>query len=146
VKLGDHEGVVNEIGLFVCSIDTLDNRRVIVPNAKATADVIENYTANPLRRVDINVGVSYGADLSRVREVLNTAATLVPHRDPAKGHQIFLAGLGGSSVDFQVRIWAHPDKYWDVWDQGAEVVKNALDQANISIPFPQLDVHLDRST
>ena len=144
VVMGGNEGIVREIGLFVCALDSLDNRRVIIPNATATAGVIENYTSNPPRRVDINVGVSYDANLAQVRQVLDAAAKSVPNRDANQGHQIFLAGLGGSSVDFQVRIWTHPDNYWDVWDQGTEIVKNALDQAGISIPFPQMDVHLDK--
>ncbi len=144
VKLGSYEGIVKEIGLFVCALDTLDNRRVIVPNATATGGVIENYTSNPLRRVDIDVGVAYDADLKRARQVLEAAAASVPNRDPSRGHQVFLAGLGASSVDFQVRVWTHPDHYWDVWDKTTEIVKSALDEAKISIPFPQMDVHLDR--
>ncbi len=144
VKLGANEGVVKEIGLFVCSLDTPDNRRVIVPNATATGGVIENFTSNPLRRVDIDVGVAYDADLARVRQVLDAAAARAPHRDGGQGHQVFLAGLGDSCVNFQVRVWAHPAHYWEVWDKTTELVKNALDEAKISIPFPQLDVHLDR--
>ncbi|MCA9713353.1 MAG: mechanosensitive ion channel [Myxococcales bacterium] len=144
VVMGGNEGIVREIGLFVCALDTLDNRRVIMPNATATGGVIENYTSNPLRRVDINVGVSYSSDIPRVRQVLDAAAKTVPHRDEKHGHQIFLAGLGASAVEFQVRIWTDPQYYWDVWDLGTEIVKKSLDQAGITIPFPQMDVHVNK--
>ena len=106
--------------------------------------VIENYTHNELRRVDIDVGVSYGADIDAVRQVLDAAAAQVPGRDAEAGHQIFLKGLGASSVDFQVRVWCSPAIYWDVWYATVRAAKWALDDAGISIPFPQLDVHLDK--
>ncbi|MGB1274354.1 MAG: mechanosensitive ion channel family protein, partial [Nannocystaceae bacterium] len=67
IKVGDLEGTVHEINLFVSSLDTLDNRRLIVPNSSITSGAIENYTANDLRRVDICVGVDYGANLAEVR-------------------------------------------------------------------------------
>ncbi len=144
IKVGGLEGTVKELNLFVCALDTLDHRRLIVPNSTITSGPIENYTANELRRVDICVGVDYGSNLAEVRKVLDAAAKTIPHRDPQRGHDIFLHTLGDSSVNFQVRVWAKPEHYWAVWDQGTEIVKVSLDKANISIPFPQMDVHLDK--
>ncbi len=144
IKVGDLEGTVAEINLFVCALNTLDNRRLVVPNSTITSGAIENYTANELRRVDICVGVDYGSNLAEVRKVLDAAAATVPHRDPKRGHDIFLESLGDSSVNFQVRVWAKPEHYWAVWDAGTEIVKVSLDNANIPIPFPQMDVHLDK--
>lgn len=144
VVLSGKDGTVAEIGLFTTTLDTLDNRRVIIPNSEVIGTVIENYTHNEVRRVDIDVGVSYGADIDEARKVLDAAAAQVPGRDPEAGHQIFLVGLGASSVDFQVRIWCDPAIYWDVWDATVRASKKALDDAGISIPFPQMDVHLDK--
>ncbi|MCA9651601.1 MAG: mechanosensitive ion channel [Myxococcales bacterium] len=144
VVLSGKDGTVAEIGLFTTALDTLDNRRIIIPNSEVIGAVIENYTHNELRRVDIDVGVSYGADIDAVRQVLDAAAAQVPGRDAEAGHQIFLKGLGASSVDFQVRVWCSPAIYWDVWDATVRAAKRALDDAGISIPFPQLDVHLDK--
>ena len=143
IKSGDQEGIVAEIGLFVTALDTLDNQRVILPNSAVISGNIVNVTHHDARRVDINVGVSYGADLKQVREVLDKAAGGLEGRID-KGHQIFLASMGASSVDFQVRIWCKTSEYWDVWDRGTQAVKEALDEAGISIPFPQMDVHLDK--
>jgi small conductance mechanosensitive channel len=138
-------GVVAEIGLFTVSMDSPDNRRFIVPNSAAIAGKIENMTHNALRRVDIDVGCDYSADIDHTRAILDAAAATVPGRDPEAGHQIFLAGLGGSSVDWQVRIWADPAIYWDVYQATIRATKMALDEAGIGIPFPQMDVHMDKA-
>ena len=144
IKSGGEEGIVAEIGLFVTALDTLDNQRVILPNSAVIGGNIVNVTHHDERRVDINVGVDYGADLKQVRDVLDKAAASVEGRIE-RGHQIFLASMGESSVDFQVRVWCRTDDYWDVWDRATQAVKEALDAANISIPFPQMDVHMDKS-
>ncbi|MCA9662554.1 MAG: mechanosensitive ion channel [Myxococcales bacterium] len=142
VNVAGQLGVVAEIGLFVCALDTLDNRRIIIPNSKVAADTIENLTANPKRRVDIDVGVSYSADLRVVRDVLEKTAAAIPGRDPQLGHQIILLELGGSSINWQVRVWCDTDAYWDVWDATVLAIKESLDAAGVEIPFPQMDVHM----
>ncbi len=142
VKVAGQEGVVKEIGLFTVALDTVDNRRVILGNSAVVGGTIENVTHNPKRRVDVPVGVSYDADLDRVRAALDAAAAGVEGRDAELGHQVFLAGLGPSSVDFQVRVWCDTGAYWDVWQATVAAVKAALDEAGIPIPYPQLDVHL----
>ncbi len=143
IKSGGEEGIVAEIGLFVTALDTLDNQRVILPNSAVIGGNIVNVTHHDERRVDINVGVAYDADLKQVRDVLDKAAAGIEGRID-KGHQVFLASMGESSVDFQVRVWCKTSDYWDVWDRATQAVKEALDTANISIPFPQMDVHLDK--
>ncbi len=143
IKSGGEEGIVAEIGLFVTALDTLDNQRVILPNSAIISGNIVNVTHHDERRVDINVGVSYDADLRQVRDVLDRAAAGIEGRID-KGHQVFLVSMGDSSVDFQVRVWCRTSDYWDVWDRATQAVKEALDAANISIPFPQMDVHLDK--
>ena len=144
IQVGGMSGNVKEIGLFTVTIDTLDNRRLIIPNSKVTEGSIENVTANDFRRVDIDVGVAYDADLNQVRKTLEAAAETIEGRDAERGHQVFLKGLGESSVDFQVRVWCKTGDYWDVWDRTVQVVKEALDSDKISIPFPQLDLHVQQ--
>ena len=136
-------GKVVDIGLFSTILDTPDNRRIIVPNGTIFGDTIENVTFHENRRVDVGVGTDYGADLAKVREVLEATAVKVPGvlQDPAP--QIFLAELGGSSIDWQVRVWCNTPEYWDVFQATTHAVKDALDEAGIGIPFPQMDVHLD---
>ncbi|MCH9687488.1 MAG: mechanosensitive ion channel family protein [Deltaproteobacteria bacterium] len=145
IKVADQLGVVAEIGLFTTSIDTLDHRRVIIPNGTVIGGTIENLTHNAKRRVDIDVGVDYGEDLDKVRELLEAAAAGIPGRDSEEGHQVILLKLNDSSIDWQVRVWCSTDDYWDVWDATVLAIKKALDKGGISIPFPQMDVHLDKT-
>ena len=136
-------GVVEGIELFTTLINTPDNRKVIIPNGAVFSNTIENLTHNPARRVDIPVGVDYGADIDEVRSVLEAAVPEIPGIMSDPEPQVFLEGLGASSVDWQVRVWCDPEDYWDVYQATIRASKKALDTAGISIPFPQQDLHLD---
>lgn len=144
VTAAGNTGHIEEIGIFVTTFKTLDNQKIIIPNGKIFGDVIVNVGANPIRRVDIDVGCDYGADIDDCRATLETVVDHIPDmlKDPAP--QIFLASLGGSSVDWQVRIWCDTPKYWDVHQQTVRAIKKVLDEKGIGIPFPQMDVHLDK--
>jgi len=143
VEVAGELGVVDVLGMFTTTLDTPDNRRIIVPNSAIFSGNIENLTHNPRRRVDVPVGVDYAADLDVTRKVLEGAIPNVACRLPDAPHAPFLAGLGGSSVDWQLRVWCDPKDYWTCWEQTTAAAKKALDAAGISIPFPQMDVHLD---
>ena len=135
-------GKVNEIDLFVTTVDTFDNRRLIVPNGQIFGSTIENVTYHETRRVDVAVGVEYSASIESTRAALTSAARIDGVLDdpvPA----IVLTGLGASSVDWVVRAWAKREDFWSVKERLTASVKNALDDAGIGIPFPQMDVHLD---
>ena len=144
VNVGGFIGKVDAINLFTTTMDTPDNRRIMIPNKGVFGATIENITHHPVRRVDISVGVDYSADLDKTREVLEKAAESVEGRLEDKGHQVILLNLGDSAVDWQVRIWCKTEDYWDVLESGVYHVKKALDEAGIGIPFPQMDVHLDK--
>jgi len=143
VKVGGHVGKVAAIDLFTTLVDTPDNRRIVFPNGSVFGSTIENITFHPTRRVDVSVGVEYGGDLDRTREVLTQAANAVPGRLDDPPPQVILLNLGDSSVDWQVRVWCETDAYWDVLDAATRQVKVELDKAGLGIPFPQMDVHMD---
>ena len=143
VSVGGHLGKIDSVDLFNTQIDTLDNRRIIVPNASVFGSTIENVTFHPTRRVDIAVGVEYSADIDETRQALTQAAGVVPGRLDDPPPQVILLNLGNSSVDWQVRVWTNTEDYWVVWDAATKAVKEALGEAGIGIPFPQMDVHLD---
>lgn len=145
VKLDGHVGTIQEIGLFTTALDTLDNRRIILANTTVTGGTIENISHNRVIRVEVDVGVAYHEDLDKVREILDQAAAKVPGRDDEAGHEIILLKLNESSIDWQVRVWCDPKIYWSVWDATVLATKKALDEAKVSIPFPQVDVHMDKS-
>lgn len=140
---GGTTGKVIEIGLFTTTFDTPDNRRIIVPNGSVFGGTIENVSHHDTRRVAVSVGTDYGADIDKTREILMAAAkactgVLV---DPEPG--VVLTGLGGSSIDWSVRVWVNAADFWAVSDQLTRDVKYALDSAGIGIPYPQMDVHID---
>ena len=143
VSTGGVVGKVDAIGLFAVTLDTPDNRRIIVPNSTVFGATIENITFHDVRRVDIAVGTDYTADLGTVRKVLEEAAASVQSKVADPEPQIFLKELGGSSIDWQVRVWGKTGDYWDVWQETTDKVKAALDAAEVGIPFPQMDVHVD---
>jgi small conductance mechanosensitive channel len=143
VSVAGHLGIVDEIELFTTAIDTLDNRRLIVPNSAIFGSTIENLTYHDVRRVDVEVGTEYRADLDKVRRVLEKVVEDEPSRVPERNSHVLLAELGESSINWQLRVWARTDQYWDVRQRVTRSAKYALDQAGISIPFPQRDVHFD---
>jgi small conductance mechanosensitive channel len=142
VKLGECEGNVEEIGMFTTQINTLDNRRLIIPNGQIYGESMVHYTKNELRRVDVNVGAEYGADLKHTRRTLETAIENIVGAESSAPTQVYLCDLGDSSVNWQCRVWCKPAVYWDVRERVTESVKESLDKAGIGIPFPQMDVNV----
>lgn len=143
VEAGGVSGFVDGVELFTSEIKSVDNRRIIVPNSAVFGAVITNYTFHSTRRVDVPVGTAYEADISQTRTTLESVASSVEGvlADPAP--QIFLAGLGASSIDWQIRVWCNTADYWDVHQRVVLSAKKTLDETGISIPFPQQTVHLD---
>ncbi len=135
-------GRVEHIDLLTTAMITLDHKRVIVPNSSLTGDNIVNHSVLGKLRVDMVIGVSYEADIDRVKVAI--ADTL--HQDPLvlsdPKPTVAVMALADSSVNFAVRPWTHPDHYWDVHFNTQEAVKKRLDAEGIVIPFPQRDVHL----
>jgi small conductance mechanosensitive channel len=147
-KVGDYiegagvAGVVEEIQIFTTQLKTPDNKTIIIPNAKITGDNITNYSAKDTRRVDMVLGVGYGDDLKKVREVLEDILAKDDRvlDDPAP--TIGVLELGDNSVNFAVRPWVKTEDYWGAYFDVLETVKRRFSEEGISIPYPQRDVHL----
>jgi len=137
-------GQVCEIELFPTILDTPDNRRIIIPNGAIFGGTIENISHHKTRRCNVAVGTDYSADLDKTRAVLDKAAAGVAERIEDPGHQIVLAGLGDSCIDWKIRVWCNSSDYWDCMETTTRAVKMALDEAGIGIPYPQMDVHMDK--
>ena len=134
---------VIEIELFSTTLDTPDNRRIILPNGSVFGSTIENVTYHPVRRVDVNVGVDYSAAVDATRETLAAAVADIPGQDEELEPQVVLGDLGDSAVNWQVRVWAPTEDYFAMKEAVTRAAKLALDGAGIGIPFPQMDVHVD---
>ncbi len=141
IDVGGISGRVAKMNLVSTSILTLDNQMIVIPNNKIWGDVIINITAQDIRRVDMVFGIGYSDDVSKAERVLNDI--LSSHEKVIKEPEpmVRLHTLGASSVDFIVRPWTKVDDYWDVYWEVTRAVKIRFDAENISIPFPQQDVH-----
>ena len=136
-----YTGVVQEIQIFNTLIKTLDNQRVIIPNGLLSNGCIKNIFAEPTRRVDMTFGVSYGDDVKKVRSVLEGLIREDPRVLEEPAPEVWVSAHADSSVNFLVRAWVDSKDYWPVYFGTHEKVKIVFDEQDITIPFPQRDVH-----
>ena len=144
IQANGHEGTVTEITLFGTILHTADNRNVVMPNGALANSNIVNYSANDTRRVDMSVGVAYGTDLKKAREIVESIldADEKVLKDPA--YIVAVDSLDDSAITILVRPWVKAEDYWDVKWRTMELLNNRLTEAGIEIPFPQMSVHLQR--
>lgn len=142
VQVSSTEGTVERIDIFNTVMRTGDNKQVTVPNGVLYAGTITNYSIKPTRRIDLIIGVSYEDDLRQARKVLEDVIAGEERILAEPAVTIAVAELADSSVNFVVRPWVNTADYWPVRFALIENIKVALDDAGISIPYPQTDVHL----
>ena len=142
VEGGGAAGTVDKVEIFSTQLITPDNKTVIVPNAKMMGDNIVNYSAKGTRRVDMVFGIGYNDDIDKARDLIQDiiASDNRILKDPAP--DIVVSELADSSVNLATRVWSSVDDYWDILFDTTEKVKKRFDAENISIPFPQSDVHM----
>lgn len=144
ISANGFEGTVEDI--FICNtkIRTKDNKVIYLPNGKLSTSEIVNYTEKPVRRVDLTFSISYADDFGKAEALILQVAAQNPRvlSDPAPIAR--LTKHGESSIDLFTAVWCNTADYWDVYFDMNEAVKKAFDENGISIPFPQVDVHLDR--
>lgn len=140
VELAGKSGVVSSIQVFSTVLKTPDNKTVIIPNAAIIGTDIVNYSLEAQRRVDFVFGVDYSADIQTVKNLLKDIAT--KHEKVLKDKDVFvgLSELADSSINFVLRVWVESPDYWAVYFDLMEQVKEALDAAEISIPYPHIQV------
>lgn len=137
-------GSVDSIQIFHTTLKTGDNKVVIVPNGSLSNGHITNYSREPRRRADINIGIDYSSDIKKAREVLlEIAQDPRVHVDPAP--VVFVTGLGDSAVNLSLRVWVATGDFWPVTFSFTELAKERLTEAGIGIPFPQRVVHLAKA-
>ena len=142
ISAAGESGTVEEIGIFTTTLTTPDNKVIIIPNSKLTDDNISNFSTKEVRRVDMVFGIGYSDDIDRAKQAINQilADNGKILKEPAP--DVFVSELADSSVNFSVRSWVKSADYWAVYSKTNETVKKKFDELNISIPFPQTDVHL----
>ena len=144
VELAGVSGVVENIGIFSSVLRTGDNRELIVPNGVIYGGIITNYSKRSTRRVDMVFGIDYSDDLKQAKELLRTIILADERVLPEPEPVIAVSELADFSVNFIVRPWVKNADYWPVlWDT-TEKVKLEFDAQGLSIPYPQMDIHIPK--
>lgn len=143
VEIGSYSGTVAEISILFTKLSTPDNKDIFIPNGVAATSPITNYSSEENRRVDMVFGISYDNDhrkaVAAVNEAVNAHPLIIKEEPPF----VRLSGLGESSLNITVRVWAKSRDYWTVYYDLLEQVKEKFDEENIVIPYNQLDVHIN---
>ncbi len=145
IETGIYGGTVEQIGLFYTNLVTIDNKLILIPNGALSNGSLINYSAKSQRRVDLSFSVGYENNLPHVKEVLKHIVDNHPliFKDPTPF--VGVNAHGASSIDFVVRVWCKSEDYWPIHFDLLETVKLRFDEENITIPYPQMDLHVRRS-
>lgn len=144
IQAGGAEGVVENVHIFSTTMRTPDNREIILPNGDIFGGKIVNNNARGTRRIDLVIGVGYDDDLRKAKQVLEGVLAVEERLLKEPEPLIAVGELGASSVDILVRPWVKTTDYFATKCALTENIKLALDDAGISIPFPQMDLHLNQ--
>ena len=142
IETSTYGGVVEQIGLFYTQLVTFDNKQILIPNGSLSNGSLINYSAKSTRRVDLIFSVGYENDISKVKSILNK---IVEHHKLILNDPKPFIGVNAhntSSIDFVLKAWCNTENYWGVYHSLLEEVKITFDKENISIPYPQMDLHL----
>ncbi len=144
VDLGGVAGTVLSVQIFSTTMRTADGKIVVVPNGKIIAGNIINFSREPARRNEFIIGVSYDADIDKVKQLLTRIIESEDRILKDREMTVRLHELGASSVNYVVRVWSLSSDlqsvYWDVLER----IKREFDATGISSPYPQMDVHMVR--
>ena len=146
VEVSGIAGVVEEVLIFSTTLKTGDNKSVIIPNNAITGGTITNYSTKPTRRIDLVIGVSYDADLSKTKDILASVVAKDERVLKDQAVTIGVSELADSSVNLVVRPWVKSADYWPTYFALLEDIKVALDEAGIEIPYPHLSVNVNQET
>jgi len=144
VEAGGTSGSVKEINIFSSTFLTPDNKQVIIPNGAIYSGVITNYSATGTRRIDMVFGIGYEDDIETAKGIIEDALKSESRILNTPEYVIAVGELADSSVNFYVRPWVDTSNYWPVYFDLTEKIKLEFDKNGISIPYPQMDVHMDK--
>lgn len=142
---GGQTGTVTEIEVFNTMLQTLDNKRVIIPNSEVTSNIITNISGQEIQGVEMTFGIGYGDDIDRARDIILRVGRECPQilSEPAQG--VVVSSLGDSSVKLATRPFVKSGDYWDAFFYMNEHVKKAFDAEGIRVPYPQMNIQLNQA-
>lgn len=144
VEISGVMGIVYSIEVFNTLLTTFDNQRVVIPNGLVTSGIIRNVNTLQDRRVDMTFGISYEDDIDKAKQIIQETIDQYDTVLEDRPVQIFVHSLGDSSVNLAARPWTKAEHYFDIYWGCQEQVKKNFDKAGISIPYPQMDVHMEK--
>jgi small conductance mechanosensitive channel len=139
-----NEGTVIEISIFYTRLRTVDEKIVVIPNGVLANSSLTNITSQDIRRIDFRVGISYDDDISLAKKILTEIAKEHKGRIKDRDMQVFVDSLGDSAIIMGLRFYVKQQDYWTIRWGLNEQVKSAFDEAGITIPYGQMDVHLHK--
>lgn len=142
IEAGGVSGTVVEIGMSHCRLRTADNKDIYVPNSTIVSEKIINYSTEKNRRVDITIGVSYSADIDKVKKLLQDIVDSTPQVLKKEPVFVGITAYKDSCVDYTVRVWTKNSEYWDAYLPMLEKIKRVFDENNVEIPYNKLDVNI----
>ncbi len=145
VDISGYTGSVKEMNIMSTTLLTPDNKRITLPNKSVWGNPITNYSVMKHRRVDLSIGISYNANIKLAKDTVNQIINSHNKVIADKGITVEVSELADSSVNFVIRMWTKTSDYWDVFFYMNEKIKEEFDKKGIEIPFPQLDVHLNKN-
>ena len=144
VDAGGTTGTVEEIGIFSTTLKSPDNIRITVPNGQVYGATIKNFNGYETRRLDMVMGISYDDNIQTAMDTIRSIVTADDRVLTEPEVQIAVSNLGDSSVDLVVRPWCNAGDYWSLKFDLTRQLKEGLEAAGCSIPYPQTDVHLEQ--
>ena len=145
VEAAGEAGVIEEVGIFSTIMKTGDNKTIIIPNSNIMGGNITNYSLKPTRRIDMVIGIGYDDDIKKAKAVLEEIMSQEERvlKDPEV--TIAVAELADSSINFVVRPWVNSADYWPTKFDLLETIKLRFDEESIGIPYPQMDIHVQKN-
>ena len=144
ISVNGFEGVVKNITILYTYLLTTDNKTVVIPNATVSNSALTNYSTEKLRRAEVSIGLSYNCDVEKVKEVFLDFAKGLPYVEDEPGCSVSISSYGDSSINFSIRAWTQNEHYWDVVGSMKFGLQKVVAENGFEIPYPQLDVHLDK--
>lgn len=146
IDIGAYSGTVAEVSILFTKLSTPDNKDIFIPNGVMATSAVTNYSSEGVRRVDMVFGISYDNDHRKAISAITEVVENHPLAEKEPAAFVRLGELGASSLNITVRVWTKSENYWTLYFDLIEQVKLKFDEENITIPYNQIDVHLDSNT
>ena len=143
IDTGTYSGTVAEVSILFTKLSTPDNKDIFIPNGLMATSAVTNYSSEGVRRVDMVFGISYDNDHRKAISAITEVVENHPLAEKEPAAFVRLGELGASSLNITVRVWTKSENYWTLYFDLIEQVKLKFDEENITIPYNQIDVHLN---